>query len=62
MSKTEGLIVVYVSSFVSRLFQAPHNKVTYELNHDFFAINPESGIIRLKRSLLGSGTKVYRVN
>lgn len=41
--------------------QAPHNEVTYELNHDFFAINSDTGMIRLKRSLLGSDTKVLKV-
>ena len=41
--------------------QAPHNEVTYELNHDFFAINAETGVIRLKRSLWGSSTEVFRV-
>ena len=41
--------------------QAPHNEVTYELNHDFFAVNVETGVIRLKRSLWGSSTEVFRV-
>ena len=41
--------------------QAPHNEVTYELNHDFFAINADTGVIRLKRSLWGSSTEVFRV-
>ena len=39
----------------------PHNQVTYELDHPYFAINKD-GIVTLKSSLLGDGSSNYRVS
>ena len=47
--------------FFSLQFQPPHNTVSYELTHDYFAIN-DDGQITLKRSLLGATTQEYEVN
>ena len=41
--------------------KAPHNVVTYELDHTFFGINQNDGTISVKRSLLGDGSEEYRV-
>ena len=53
------------SHFILCLFfaslQPPHNIVEYELDHQYFGIRAEDGIISLKRSLLGDGTETYRV-
>lgn len=39
----------------------PHNRVTYELQNEYFTIDDE-GRISLKRSLLEDGTEEYRVS
>ena len=41
--------------------KAPHNQVTYQLTNQYFTIDSETGVIALKRSIIGDTTREYRV-